>query len=404
MKYLGHAYGVIPEENNARFEERYGEDGVKREYLVAEGVLWNKFSDAIDIFESSNGVKSQSMELENDYEGYFNEDNVFVFTKARIDGVCILGEGIRPAMVSSTIEAFSASSIKAEMSEMLSEFNAYFSASNQKEGEQEMPTKTEFEQEPEVKDENTELTPENEVTEEAEASEGTDTHEDKTPETEFSKEDEDKEGEEEGNEESDKDDDSQPEVVRQFAVSHEDTRYQIYEKIDNHMSTNGREGYYYVQETHAEHVVISNYEDSTYFKVAYSTEGDEINLGGIEQIFPMFLNQSEKDSIENDRVKREELENELSSLRNYKAGKELEEKEEVLNTFSEELTPEEFKAIKENLSNFSVTDIEKEVGAVLLRNKRFSTTNSPKGQVRATSSDNGDASKYGDLASLFYKK
>ena len=37
LKYLGRAYGVIPTENNARFETRYGSDGVEREYLVCDG-------------------------------------------------------------------------------------------------------------------------------------------------------------------------------------------------------------------------------------------------------------------------------------------------------------------------------------------------------------------------------
>ena len=420
MKYLGHAYGVIPEENNARFEERYGEDGVKREYLVAEGVLWNKFSDAIDIFDESNGVKSQSMELENDYEGYFNEDNLFVFTKARIDGVCILGEGIRPAMVASTIEAFSVSSIKEEMAEMLSEFNTYFSASNLKEGEQ-MKTKNQFERTPEeneVEDVTVEETVEStenpeEVTEETSETPETTEVEESTEFAEKDKEegdDEEEDGEEEEAEKTEDEDEedkksfSEEVVVRQFAVSYEDTRHKIYESIDEHMNNKGHEGYFYVQETHANHVLVSTYENG-YFKVSYSIENDEIKLGDVEETFPMFLSKSEKDSIDSDRVKREELENELASLRSFKASKELEEKEAVLSTFSNELTEEEFGAIKSNLSNFSVADIEKEVGAVLLRKNHFSARNQEsKSQVRAMSSVNtGDVSRYGELSSLFYK-
>lgn len=420
MKYLGHAYGVIPEENNARFEERYGEDGVKREYLVVEGVLWNKFSDAIDIFDESNGVKSQSMELENDYEGYFNEDNLFVFTKAKIDGVCILGEGIRPAMVSSTIEAFSVSSIKEEMAEMLSEFNTYFSASNLKEGEQ-MKTKTQFERTPkedETEDVTVEETSETVETPEENVEESTENPE--TPETEESTEfaekdkevgDDEEEDEEETEETEDEEEDEEDKksfsdkevVVRQFAVSYEDTRHKIYESIDEHMNNKGHEGYFYIQETYAGHVLVSSYGNG-YFKVSYSTENDEIKLGDVEEIFPMFLSKSEKDSIESDRVKREELETELASLRSFKAGKELEEKEAVLSTFSKELTEEEFGAIKSNLSNFSISDIEKEVGAVLLRKNRFSANTESKSQVRAMSSSNsGDVSRYGELSSLFYK-
>lgn len=424
MKYLGHAYGVIPEENNARFEERYGEDGVKREYLVVEGVLWNKFSDAIDIFDESNGVKSQSMELENDYEGYFNEDNVFVFTRAKVDGVCILGEGIRPAMVSSTIEAFSVSSIKEEMTEMLNEFNAYFSVSKLKEGEQELKTKNFNDSRSKVEGNDVEETPEVESTEETETEQV-----EETPETseqvdgnfatedkeevenpESSDEDKEKEGDEdeEKDEEEDEVDASfSEEVIRQFAVSHEDIRYKIYSDIDKHMSEKGHEGYYYIHETHDNHVLVSDYEGG-YFHVSYSVDNDVLVLGEVESRFPMFLSQGEKDSIETDRTKREELEAELKSLRSFKAQAELEEKEEMLSTFSAQLDEAEYNAIKENLSNFSVSDIEKEVGAVLLRKNHFSAkteAHPAKSQVRAMSQTNsGDIDRYGALSSLFYKK
>lgn len=421
IRYLGHAYGVIPEENNARFEERYGEDGVKREYLVVEGVLWNKFSDAIDIFDESNGVKSQSMELENDYEGYFNEDNVFVFTRAKVDGVCILGEGIRPAMVSSTIEAFSVSSIKEEMTEMLNEFNAYFSASKLKEGEQELKKKdfvqSKEDETVEITVEDTVVEPEVEETPEApsESVEGNfaDKEEEETPEApngDFAKEDEEEdEGDEEETPEEEEDEDEDKklfseDVVRQFSVSHEDIRHRIYLGIDEHMSAKGHEGYYYVQETHDAYVLVSDY-DGGYFHVAYSVENDIISFGEVEPRFPMFLSQNEKDSIDADRKTREALEAELKTLRSFKADAELAEKEDMLNTFSSKLSEEELGAIKANLANFTVADIEKEVGAVLLRKNHFSANEeTPRQQVRAVSQTNsGDIGRYGALSSLFYK-
>src|SRR5206468_8945700 len=60
FKYMGHAYGVIPEDNNAQFELRTDDDDIEREYLTCEGLIWTKFSDAVDVI-SRDGIKSQSM-------------------------------------------------------------------------------------------------------------------------------------------------------------------------------------------------------------------------------------------------------------------------------------------------------------------------------------------------------
>ena len=42
-------FGVIPENNNAKFETRLGDDMIEREYLTCEGILWNKWEDAVEI-------------------------------------------------------------------------------------------------------------------------------------------------------------------------------------------------------------------------------------------------------------------------------------------------------------------------------------------------------------------
>jgi hypothetical protein len=49
IKYIGQAIGTIPESNNAKFEMRLCDDGVEREFLTVEGLLWTKFDDPIDI-------------------------------------------------------------------------------------------------------------------------------------------------------------------------------------------------------------------------------------------------------------------------------------------------------------------------------------------------------------------
>jgi hypothetical protein len=125
IEYLGRVYGIIPETNNATFEKKTV-DGVEREYLVCEGLLYNKFPESIEIFER-DGSKSQSMELESSsIEGKFDKKGVYQFSKFKFEAACILGEGVTPAMTGSLIEKFSVSTMQDEMKELLAEFNNNF--------------------------------------------------------------------------------------------------------------------------------------------------------------------------------------------------------------------------------------------------------------------------------------
>lgn len=112
FKYLGSAIGVIPETNNAHFEFRVCDDGIEREFLVVDGLVWTKWDDPIDIF-NKNMIKSQSMELHENYEGKFEKDNLFHFTSFSFFGACVLGDSVSPAMQNSTVEIqqFSTNSI-----------------------------------------------------------------------------------------------------------------------------------------------------------------------------------------------------------------------------------------------------------------------------------------------------
>jgi hypothetical protein len=125
IEYLGRAYGLIPSENNATFEKKKCDDGVEREFLVCDGILWNKFPECIDIFERDD-QKSQSMELQSDsIVGHFGKDNVFYFDSCAVEAACILGSGILPAMSGSLVEKYSYSSIKEQLRELIAEYNQF---------------------------------------------------------------------------------------------------------------------------------------------------------------------------------------------------------------------------------------------------------------------------------------
>lgn len=127
-KYIGQAYGVIPQENNAKFEVRVGDDGVTREYLTCEGLLWQKWDIPTEIMDRDL-VKSQSMELHKDYEGYWNEKTgLFHFTNFKFFGACILGSSVMPGMNSASIEKeFSQASLQLEIQGKMEEFKIAFS-------------------------------------------------------------------------------------------------------------------------------------------------------------------------------------------------------------------------------------------------------------------------------------
>ena len=115
-------FGVIPENNNAKFETRVGDDMVEREYLTVEGLLWNKWEDAVDILYGKHGVAGQSMELSDEYKGYFDGEN-FEFTEFQFFGACLLGDDVLPAMNNSTVELKYADSTKKYIDDKLKVFN-----------------------------------------------------------------------------------------------------------------------------------------------------------------------------------------------------------------------------------------------------------------------------------------
>lgn len=417
LKYLGRAYGVIPTENNARFETRYGSDGVEREYLVCDGILWRKFPEVEEIFDRDGGFKWQSMELQNSsVKGYLDDNGVFVFTEAKFEGACILGEHVTPAMVSSTIEKFSVNTIKEELGEMLTEFNAYFSNITTK-GDDIVEDNINQAKNAE-NDENTEFTAENPVVnpvvEDAPpATEGEDNtefakkdkkkeedSEEDTPKEEDPKEDTSKDGEDD--EEDEKDKKKPKKFSVHFELSHDDIRSGIYQALNNHDTF--KESWVWVSKVYDNHAIIEDEGAGKFFKINYVKHENAVSLGEHEELFPMFLTQSEKSVVDSTRNNFEALEQEAKELREFKAGVELAEKEQKLAQYSATLSKEDFDSIKANLTNFSMEEIEKEIGFVLLKKNHFSANKQEDStQARVGAINAVDANPYGS-ASVYFSK
>lgn len=105
--YKGSAYGVIlsSEDNNAHFETKICDDGIEREFLVADAVTWNFLEDSNRIL-NRDLIKDHSIELdENSIEGYEDETTgIFHFTRFSFRAACVLGGSSRPAMEGSVVE------------------------------------------------------------------------------------------------------------------------------------------------------------------------------------------------------------------------------------------------------------------------------------------------------------
>lgn len=438
FKYIGRAWGLIPEQNNAHFEYRYGEDGVEREYLVTEGILWTaKFPEVQEIFDRDGGFKSQSMELyPPSVKGSVDNEGLFIFSEAKFEGATILGENVTPAMISSTIEKFSlATNIKTEFSEMLTEFNTYFSKSQEKGDDtvdinenQVTEQETEF-SEPEVTEPT--ATPENpeatdftegeapvegaentEFTEPVEGEEGAS----EDGETEFAKKKADEEDpKDEGdnapaedpnadpnaNDEEDKK--AKKKFELKFELSHDDIRSSLYGALDAHESFS--QGWNWINTVYDNHAIVENEtsEGAKFYKVNYVKHENGVSIGDHEEIFPMFVNASEKQALDIARNSFEALEEEVKTLRTYKAGIELAEKEAKLANYTSSLSPEEYKTIKDNLANFSITDMEKEIAFILLKKNHFSAQTQEEPQSRVGVVPAEENFKYGTLSKYFTK-
>lgn len=433
IKYKGHAWGTIPEDNNARFEMMYGEDGVEREYLVAEGLLWKKFPEVEEIFDRDGGYKSQSMEIfPPSAKGYVNEKGLFVFTEAKFEGACILGEDVTPAMISSRIERFSmADNINQELSEMLREFNQYYSSTkgdkkleNQtNEPENLEPEATEPVEpqatepavaEPEATPEPTEPTPEPETGFSAEPEAepvATEPEEPQAPEPLATEPETPAEPEATPEPETEPTEPTKFSVTRTFEMEQSDVRGKLYDKIDDHMSKalslSQENSWFYIVGVYQTYVVVSDesYRDEKFYKVGMEVTDEDVILKDVEQVFPMFLNANEKQAVDASRTSIELLQQEVNTLKTFKEEVELGEKIAKIDTYASILSEDQIETIKSQATNFSLVDIEKEIGFLLLKNNHFSAKQAepqvdPARSPIATSNENF---QYGDLARYFKK-
>lgn len=373
IKYLGQAVGVIPETNNARFEKRVTDSGEEKEYLVVEGLMWTKFDDPIDII-NRKGVTAQSMELADDYTGYFDDNGIFNFETFKFFGACLLGDDVSPAMENSTVELqFSNNSyVQNTIENKLNEFYTLFS---QQEGgntvmEQETQVETETVEQTEFTEEVVENT--EAVNEEVETTENNDDVVEETEVTETTTE----EVETETSTETEQVEEAQTE----FALTSEQLKHQLRSVLSNEKYID-RWGdscrrYWYVDYT--TEVVI--YEDSQnndqLFSAEYTLNGDNVvvNFASAKKVKIEYVpfETAEVFTINTDKFEsiKSTLTTELEALKEYKRTR---EEQDLRSQFDGQLTEDELNVVFEENQDSTLEEIETKVYA-LIGKKNFSRT------------------------------
>lgn len=463
VSFNTHAYGFIPEDNNAHFETTGG-----KEWLVADGYLWTRFVDAMELF-NDDGYKGQSMEIANG-DGYTDDRGRVVFTQATFTGLCILGDDVAPAMSGSTISmVFSKTDFKEAFEEMLAEFTAekgeYALATKKKQNDKDEPVVDEKKPttgtEPKSPDkaptssagstsadsgkeapasnassdkgaEPASSAPSSASAEPANSGASSATNDEEHSETMSADDDKkDKEPKEEDGQnqdgeseepESEPQDEDEPDEEKkkseqescgggkskkkaQFELDLSEREYAFVDACENKYFNNEMTSVRPVEVYEAYGIVMVtdwNTNKSNYYRVDYSVDdNDNIVLGDKTEVFLTYLTADEVKKVEDDRTKLADLQAQIKELTDYKNGVEMSKKQKALDGAKERLTGEQVESIKANFEKMSVEEVEKEIAyAVYKSNNEFSAVRQG---VQAVKLNGGnDDFGYGTANHLFH--
>lgn len=316
--FLGHvspesnrAYGFVPEEMNFKWEMFLDPDGVYRTYACTDIILWTgRYPIASKIVG-----KSHSMELNPDtVEGEWvehDDEYYFEFTNAEFFGLCVLGEEYEPCFEGSSFyelhQQENNASISKDLKEMFSLYKSTIdSAEENPTGGQEM--------------EDEELKPQ------------------------------------------DLDNDSVEEEVKdqEEEVKEEENKPSETEEVKDESSEEGEEEEIDEEEKEEEQEEPEQEEEEEDEEESEETDEPEEEEEEKEEVdFNSALAEKDKTIAT--------LEAELKELREYKKAKVNEEKEEVLNTYSNKLTEEEIADFRNKIEDYSsAVELKKDIAVCLL--------------------------------------
>lgn len=329
IKFDTVAYGFVGSDHEAKFEISEG-----KEWLTAKGYLWTRFADANEIFEQSNGSKSQSMEVIK-MSGQVDDQGRFEVNAGVFSALCILGDDVPPAMTGSVITTEYSDTINTHFKEMMNEFTAEKGDAQMAENKKKKPIDSE----------------KNEVTtDDKEGKKATDDKKMKAKKKTFT-----------------------------YELEVDDKRYAITQAMISQFANKDEYTFVYVAELYDAHAIVEvdHGSESGTYDVAFSVdESDHLKVSSTTKVVSMYLSEEEVAKIKGSREKITELTQELEK---FKAKEAFAENEKLLETYAEQLGDEKVKEFKE-ASNFSVLkpeELRTQIALALLPEAEKQTPSAP---------------------------
>lgn len=108
----GRIYGIVPENPNAKWEMHIDSDGVNREYLCTDVLIFTAlYEEASDIIGKSQSMEIYEPSMKGSWE-FINGYRYFVFTEGSFLGLQVLGDEVEPCFEGAAFYTLVNSSIK----------------------------------------------------------------------------------------------------------------------------------------------------------------------------------------------------------------------------------------------------------------------------------------------------
>lgn len=402
LEYEEIPVGCVPESGNAQLV--YDEDNDKT-YLEVDAVIYEQYTRAADILKEKGECKV-SVELNLLDFSYNPKKNKLIINKFYFSGITILGvtrdgseqiiqEGMQGSKITlkdfkvnnSVCNKYSQTDIENKLIEMqesiknieekLSSFNIESFYRKEENNLVDNTNLNETFEETPVVEEVTETTEEMSATETTEETTVVEESFEETENTEETPDVDDEESEEVTVEESEETSEvveveelesteentetfaeAPTSMIRTYEISLEDIRSALYGLLS--LQEEADQDYYWIEATYSDYFIYQSYRSGSYYKQAYSVNGDEVAFeGNRTEVFCEFLTAEEKSELDTMRSNYSSILNELNV---FKAEELYADKMTVFNdaNYQQFLETEEFKSLmsKETINKYSKEELQ----------------------------------------------
>lgn len=328
-----------------RFEDVICMNGETKRYFCTDVYLWyEQFEKELSMFKNGE-TRPQSMEvkiLNSDFVD--GVEKVYDFEPLAI---CILGQDVPPAFKDSKVKvAFQSDEFKANFDKMMFALDKYIKSNEEGGNEVEEENKnTEVETDVESVETDVPSTEEVNMDESIKDEETTNV------------------SDEEDMKKKKKCEDEDNREAKSFELSHDDVRNLLSKKLDTYDS-NGRRNYdIWVMEVFDTYCIYQKWDEvNQYFKAYYTKTENDINIEDTVEVFMMYLTQQELDDLKQEKESYSELQSKYNDVnekyQKYVKKEEDAKKQEMIDSFAGNLTQEEVEKCIDDISKFTVEEIE----------------------------------------------